>query len=147
MNRVHDILAVKGTTVHTIAAEASVLEAVKKMDQHGIGCLLILDEDGEICGLVAERDVLRRISHLNEDLAQLPVCQIMTEEVIVCKASDSIDTMRRLMKKECLRQVPVVDDDGQLAGILSLGDISAFLINDEECEIRYLHEYIEGRVR
>lgn len=148
MNRVHHILAVKGTKVHKIASTECVLNAIKMMDEHRIGSLLVVEEDGTLCGLIAERDVLRCVLHRPEQqLSEVPVCQIMTDEVIVCKPTDKIDSVRNLMKTKWVRHIPVVDDAGLLQGIVSIGDVNAFMIQEEELEISQLHDYIEGRVR
>ncbi len=148
MNRVHHILAVKGTKVHKIPSTECVLNAIKVMDEHRIGSLLVVEEDGTLCGLIAERDVLRCILHRPEQqLSEVPVCQIMTDEVIVCKPTDKIDSVRNLMKTKWVRHIPVVDDAGRLQGIVSIGDVNAFMIQEEELEISQLHDYIEGRVR
>lgn len=147
MNRVHHILAVKGTKVHKIASTECVLNAIKMMDEHRIGSLLVVEEDGTLCGLIAERDVLRCVLHRPEQqLSEVPVCQIMTDEVIVCKPTDKIDSVHNLMKTKWVRHIPVVDDAGLLQGIVSIGDVNAFMIQ-EELEISQLHDYIEGRVR
>jgi CBS domain-containing protein len=148
MNKVSHILDEKGTTIHTICGNQSVLDAITKMDENQIGCLLVVAENGGLCGLISERDILRCFARNHtQDCLMMPLDQVMTTEVIVCKASDHIDAVRNLMKTKRIRQIPVIDDDGRLAGIVSIGDVSAHLIQEEECEITYLHEYIEGRVR
>jgi CBS domain-containing protein len=148
MNKVSHILDEKGTTIHTICGSQSVLDAITKMDENQIGCLLVIAEDGGLCGLISERDILRCFARNRaQDCLVMPLDEVMTTEVIVCKASDHIDAVRNLMKTKRIRQIPVIDDDGRLQGIVSIGDVNAHLIQEEECEIVYLHEYIEGRVR
>ena len=148
MPLVEDVLAEKRDThVHTIAESASVLDAIKKMIQHRIGCLVVTGEGSTMCGFIAERDVIRRLADVQDDLAQVPVSDIMSRTVIVCAPTDTLNVVRSIMKTRLIRQMPVVNSDGKLVGIISIGDANAYLITNEETEISYLHDYIEGNVR
>jgi CBS domain-containing protein len=148
MPTVKDVLAEKATThVHTIAETASVLDAVEKLNRFRIGCLVVTREDTTISGLIAERDVIRRIGGVQVDLSQVPVSDVMTREVIVCTPADSLNAVRSIMRTQWIRQLPVVDPGGKLLGIISLGDLNAFLISEEDVQISYLHDYIQGKVR
>jgi CBS domain-containing protein len=148
MPTVKDVLAEKETThVHTIAETASVLDAVEKLNRFRIGCLVVTREDTTISGLIAERDVIRRIGGVQVDLSQVPVSDVMTREVIVCTPADSLNAVRSIMRTQWIRQLPVVDPGGKLLGIISLGDLNAFLISEEDVQISYLHDYIQGKVR
>jgi CBS domain-containing protein len=148
MPTVKDVLAEKETThVHTIEETASVLDAVEKLNRFRIGCLVVTREDTTISGLIAERDVIRRIGGVQVDLSQVPVSDVMTREVIVCTPADSLNAVRSIMRTQWIRQLPVVDPGGKLLGIISLGDLNAFLISEEDVQISYLHDYIQGKVR
>lgn len=147
MNRVHHVLSVKGDHVHTISEADSVLEAVKRMNDLKIGCLVVMGEGGSPSGIITERDVLRILPTLANDLSNVAVGDVMTKSVIVCHLDDRIDELRSIMKDRFVRQLPVVADDGKLIGIVSLGDVSAHLIVEEATEIKYLHDYIHGHVR
>jgi CBS domain-containing protein len=148
MSTVNDVLAGKTTAyVHTIAETASVLDAVKAMNQYRIGCLVVTREDTTISGIIAERDVIRRIGCAQEDLSRVPVSDLMEREVIVCTPTDGLDAVRSVMRTQWIRQVPVVDPGGGLVGIISLGDLNAFMLSEGEVEITFLHDYIEGKVR
>ena len=143
MSTVKEILSAKGTHVETISESADVLNAVKKMNAERIGCLVVTGDDDGVKGIVAERDILRRIATTQEDLSHVPVSQVMTRHVIVCRPTDRLNQMRSTMKTHWVRQIPVVDDEGKLQGIISIGDVNAFLIDEEDVEIKYLHDYIE----
>lgn len=147
MSKIREILSVKGSHVHTISDSSHALEAVKKMTDLSIGCLVVISDTDVLCGKITERDVLRRIATGVNDLADVTVGEVMTKRVIVCGLDDEIDLVRSIMKNQYVRQMPVVSDDGRLLGIVSLGDVNSYLIQDEETEIKYLHDYIEGRVR
>ena len=148
MSTVEDVLAGKTTAhVHTIAETASVLDAVQAMNQYRIGCLVVTREDTTISGIIAERDVIRRLGCAQEDLSRVPVSDVMKREVIVCIPSDGLDAVRSVMRTQWIRQVPVVDPDGGLVGIISLGDLNAHMLSEGDVEITFLHDYIEGKVR
>lgn len=147
MTNVHAVLAAKGDHVHTISETSSVLEAVKRMHELKIGCLVVKGDDETPSGMISERDVLRLIATEASDLANVTVEEAMTKSVIVCGPEDRIDEVRSIMKNRFVRQLPVVSADGRLLGIVSLGDVSAHLIGEEETEIKHLHDYIHGQVR
>ena len=148
MSTVKDVLAGKTTAhVHTIAETASVLDAVQAMNRYRIGCLVVTREDTTISGIIAERDVIRRIGCAQEDLSRVPVSDVMEREVIVCTPADGLDAVRSVMRTQWIRQMPVVDPGGGLVGIISLGDLNAFMLSEGEVEITFLHDYIEGKVR
>lgn len=148
MSTVKEVLAEKATThVHRISESSSVLDAVKKMTRYRVGCLVVTREDMTVSGIIAERDVIRRIACVQQDLSQVPVNDVMTREVIVCTPADSVNTVRSIMSTQWIRQMPVVDADGRLLGIVSIGDVNAHLISKDDVEICFLHEYIEGKVR
>ncbi|MDH3716698.1 MAG: CBS domain-containing protein [Planctomycetota bacterium] len=147
MSTVHDILSVKGSLVHTISGSSSVADAIKKMTDKQVGCLVVIRDDSSVSGIISERDVMRRLAAGQEDLSKLPVSDVMTAEVIVCTYSDGLNRVRSIMKTHWVRQIPVIAEDGKLLGIISIGDVNAYLIGEEETEIKYLHDYIHGHVR
>ena len=147
MSRVREVLSVKGDQVHAISETSTVLEAVKKMHELKIGSLVVMGENAAPCGMITERDVLRRIATVGDDLSNVAVGEVMTRSVIVCRPDDPIDKVRSIMKNQYVRQLPVVDDEGSVIGIVSLGDVSAHLIAEEATEIHHMHDYIQGRVR
>src|SRR3979411_2366619 len=125
MPTVKDVLAEKETThVPTSEETASVLDAVENLNRFRIGCLVVTREDTTISGLIAERDVIRRIGGVQVDLSQVPVSDVMTREVIVCTPADSLNAVRAIMRTQWIRQLPVVDPGGKLLGIISLGDLN-----------------------
>jgi CBS domain-containing protein len=147
MSTVEAILATKGTTVWTIPESATVLDAAKMMNQRRIGCLVVTRDDGVVNGIVAERDLLRHAVDWPDRWFGFPVREVMTTDVVVCRPADPLNRVRSIMKTRWLRQIPVVDDEGALLGIVSIGDTNAHLLEQEELEIQYLHDYIHGRVR
>ncbi len=140
-----DILERKGAIIYCISADASVLEATERMNQCRVGALIITDE-GRIAGIFTERDVLRRVVTQQYPPALTPVRQVMTDNVICCRLDTEIDELAAIMRDQRIRHMPVCDEDGDLLGIISLGDINAFYASHQASEIHYLNEYIYGRV-
>jgi CBS domain-containing protein len=145
MSTVSELLMLKGSDVLSISPSASVLEAIRRMNQHQIGALVVIDK-GRVVGMFTERDVLRRV--MSEMLAphRVTVGQVMTTEVICCKPDISVAEAGQLMKDRRIRHIPVCDPDGTLHGVISIGDLNAFYVSAQEQTIHSLTDYIYGRV-
>jgi len=144
MPTVGDILANKGSQIHSIESSATVLEATKRMNQHKIGALVVMDR-GKVAGIFTERDVLRRVLGDEKDPATTRVGQVMTSKVVCCDPDADLDEVATLMKNRRIRHVPVCNGDGRLLGMVSIGDINAAYTSDQEATIHFLNEYIYGR--
>jgi signal-transduction protein with cAMP-binding, CBS, and nucleotidyltransferase domain len=142
MNRVSEILDEKGRDVLRIDGGASVLDAVKQMVEANIGSLLVT-EDGEIAGIVTERDYLRRVT-LEGRSEEAPVREIMTSPLIVVTPETALDECMAMMTDRRIRHLPVVEDD-DVIGIVSIGDIVKFRSKQQSFEIKYLTDYITAR--
>ncbi|HEY3051086.1 MAG TPA: CBS domain-containing protein [Gaiellaceae bacterium] len=140
MNRVSEILGDKGHEVLRIQADAPVLEAVKQMVEANIGSLLV-EKDGEVAGIVTERDYLRRVAHEGPTGDEVTVEEIMSSPLIVVNPETPIDECMALMTDRRIRHVPVVGD-GDVVGIVSIGDVVKFKSKQQSFEIRYLTDYI-----
>jgi len=145
MSNVQTILANKGRHIWTIEKEATVLQAATLMNEHKIGALVVT-EGGRIAGMFTERDVLRRIVGEQRNPARTTVAEVMTAEVICCSMETTLDEASGAMKNRRIRHLPVVDDDGQLLGLVSIGDLNAHRQAVQEQTIFMLHEYMFGRV-
>ena len=151
MPAVSRILADKGSQVHAISAQASVLEAAELMNTHKIGALVVAEGDARadvaagVVGIVTERDVLRRAVARRRDPAETRVSEIMTREVICCQVDTPLKEARNLFMQKKIRHLPVLDERGRLAGLISIGDINAHELDGTQLEIQYLHEYLMGR--
>jgi CBS domain-containing protein len=140
MNEVSEILGDKGHDVLRIDAEASVLEAVKRMVEANIGSLLVT-KGGEITGIVTERDYLRRVALEGPTDDEVTVEEIMSSPLVVVTPETAIDECMALMTDRRIRHVPVVDG-GEVVGIVSIGDVVKFKSKQQSFEIKYLTEYI-----
>jgi len=141
MNQVSEILGDKGQEVLEIEADASALEAVKRMVEANIGSLLVRD-DAEIAGIVTERDYLRSVALKGPTDEQVTVREIMSSPLIVVSPETTIDECMALMTDRRIRHVPVVGEDGDVVGIVSIGDVVKFKSKQQSFEIRYLTDYI-----
>ena len=135
-----EILGDKGREVLEIDADATVLEAVRKMVDANIGSLLVTD-GGEIAGIVTERDYLRRVAHEGPTGNDVAVREIMSSPLIIVGPETEIDECMALMTDRRIRHVPVVDE-GAVVGIVSIGDLVKFKSKQQSFEIRYLTDYI-----
>jgi CBS domain-containing protein len=145
MATVRDLLAVKGSHVLTISPDATVYDAAVLMNEHKIGSLVVLDE-GRVRGIITERDILQKLVGERRDPTLTPVRDVMTIGVVCCRPYTTVDESRAVMKNRRIRHTPVVDDDGQLQGLISIGDLNAHQANSQEMTIHLLQEYIFGHV-
>jgi CBS domain-containing protein len=140
MNRVSEILGDKGREVLKIDAEASALDAVRQMVGANIGSLLVTD-GGEVTGIVTERDYLRRVAEEGPADENVTVRDIMSSPLVVVSPQTGIDECMAVMTDRRIRHLPVVDN-GDVIGIVSIGDVVKFKSKQQSFEIRYLTDYI-----
>lgn len=140
MNKVSEILGDKGRDVLKIDAEASALDAVKQMVDANIGSLLVTDGD-DVTGIVTERDYLRRVAHEGPADDSVSVRDIMSSPLIVVSTDTEIDECMAVMTDRRIRHLPVVEE-GDVVGVVSIGDVVKFKSKQQSFEIRYLTDYI-----
>jgi CBS domain-containing protein len=145
MATVKDILAGKSSVVHTVQASATVLEATQIMNERRIGSVVVMEGDS-MAGMFSERDVLRRVVAEERLPSQVLIREVMTTDVICCPPNTDIDKVSRIMRDHRVRHIPVLDDDGRLLGLISIGDVNAYHASDQEATIHHLHDYIHGRI-
>lgn len=136
------ILSRKGTSVVTIAPEATVLQAMRLLMEHRIGGVVVTREDAPV-GILTERDVLRIGA---EDPAQLATCSVetsMTRDLITGDPEDSLEQVMDVMTENRIRHLPILVD-GKLAGIVSIGDVVNEARRAAESENQHLRTYIYG---
>ena len=137
------LLKNKGRTVHAVDPEATVLDAVRKMNQERIGALLVMSGN-DLVGIFTERDVLTRVVDQRRDPAATRVAEVMTAKpVVVTAAATIIEAMAIVSEKRC-RHLPVVDE-GRLVGLVSAGDLTHWVTRGHEYQIQDLVNYITGK--
>ncbi|MBO0826289.1 MAG: CBS domain-containing protein [Streptosporangiales bacterium] len=139
--RINDILRAKGTAVATIGPDEPVRALLASLAEHNVGALVVSGDGGAVTGIVSERDVARGL-HANPGLLDAPVSTIMTVDVHTCAPEAGIEDLMRLMTDQHVRHVPVVTEDGALAGIVSIGDVVKNRIGQLEFEKEQLEGYI-----
>jgi len=151
--QIRDILQEKGTKVVTIDVESTIHDAIGKLNEHGIGALIVMGEGDEIAGIITERDILRKCGdncvHLTEpakpEKTACPslVKDAMTTDLIIGVPDDDPNYVMGIMTKNHIRHLPIMDD-GNLTGIISIGDLVNANLEEQVYENRTLRDYIHG---
>jgi CBS domain-containing protein len=136
------VLRDKGSKVETIAADASVLDAVHRLGEKRIGALLVT-EGGRIAGIMSERDVIYCLRNHGPDVLQSPVSQVMTAPAITAQTSMTVLSALALMTQRRIRHLPIVED-GDLKGIVSIGDLVKHRMERIEAEAEAMRTYIQS---
>lgn len=139
---VGDILRIKDSTVYNTTPDTKMLDAITHLNKHNIGSLLVLDNN-TLVGIVTERDVLHAIGNDSDNLNNLFVRDLMTEELITCSPSENLDKIMVLMTEKRIRHLPVLDES-ELQGIISIGDVVKARLQEIESEAQELKDYIRG---
>ena len=137
------ILDRKGTEVATIDRDANVLDAAAAMNQHRIGALVVISGDN-VVGIFTERDILNRVVARERRPSETRVGEVMTTPTACCRRDTPLTECRTIMTSKRVRHLPVVEED-KLYGLISIGDIMAHEVVDQQTTIEYLHEYLYGR--
>ncbi len=143
MSLVKEILNRKGHDVATVGPQESVMEAVRRMHEHNIGGMLVV-ENGAVVGIFSERDLLNRIVFKGLDPEKTPVSQVMSSPVAYVNPETEIAECRMAMTQKRIRHLPVIQE-GKLVGVISIGDIVAWELAEQQTTIKYLNQYIYGR--
>jgi CBS domain-containing protein len=141
--RIYELLRTKGFHVITVRPSATVHEVVELLEEYNLGAVVVSADGREVSGIVTERDIVRKLLEGTDFLAG-PVSAIMTSEVQTCTAKDSVQSLMSIMTERRIRHLPVVDDHGRLAGIVSIGDAVKSHINQIEFERDQLQGYVSG---
>jgi len=142
--KIRDIIAKKGSKVVSVKQYDSLAKAVRTMTDRNVGSALVMDESGQIRGVITERDVLRYCADLTCSLSEAKVSSLMTTDILVAVPNDDVETMIGTMVEGRFRHLPVVEG-GKLFGVVSMGDLVKSQLKDVKIENRHLKDYIEGR--
>jgi len=135
------VLGHKGNDVETIAPETMVIAAVHKMNAHKIGALLVVDGERPV-GIFTERDVLVRVVAAGLDPKTTPVSEVMTRNPVVVQSTVTVKEALFVISTKRCRHLPVVDDGGGVRGLISIGDLTSWLVRDQQRTIEDLHDYM-----
>jgi CBS domain-containing protein len=142
-----EILQSKGYLVHTIGSTASLDDVVQMLVRRNCGSLIVTDGTspaaGQMVGIITERDILKACAQHGAALAQLNVGDVMTRNVAIGSPSDSVEDTMGLMTERRIRHLPVIED-GQLLGLVSIGDVVKMHHDRLTMENHYLKSYLQG---
>jgi CBS domain-containing protein len=141
-SRLAAILEKKGREVHSIDPEVTVSEAVKAMNDHHIGALLVV-AGGRPAGMFTERDVLVRVVAADRDPATTSVAEVMTRDLLVVGSETTVEEAMAVCTQKRCRHLPVMEGD-EVLGMISNGDLSRWVSESQGTEIKELVRYIRG---
>ena len=140
---VKQILASKGSDIVTIGPSTKIADIAGLMRDKRIGAVIVLDDNAHITGIVSERDVTRGLADHGADVLSMTADRIMTAEVVTCRPDDGVADLMKKMTAGRFRHLPVVSE-GKMMGIVSIGDIVKFRLEELESEASQLQDYIAG---
>ena len=141
--RVRDLLGRKPSTLITVDPAAPLQNAVRLLIEHGIGGLPVVTPDGVVVGFVAERDVVRAVHGHQGTVHQLPIQQVM-RPTPACDAEESLEDAMRRMTSQRQRHL-VVQDNGRLIGVVSVGDVVKYRLEQLETETGVLRDHVAAQ--
>lgn len=141
---VKDLLAAKGSDVICIHPNISVFEANKVLVNNNVGAVLVRDDDDKLAGIYTERDVLKQSVRRSDHLKTTLVKDVMTTDLIIGLPEDQVDYLMWIMTTNKIRHIPILEN-GDIKGIISIGDLVKSQLHDARYENRYLKDYIMGK--
>jgi CBS domain-containing protein len=143
LDRVSMLLREKGNAIYSLPPDATVYSAIELMADKGVGALLIIDGD-RLVGIISERDYARKIILQGKSSSDTFVREIMTLSPITIRCEDNVDEAMRRMTENRIRHLPVIDSEGRVAGMLSIGDLVKWIVTSQDETIEHLQHYIAG---
>lgn len=141
---VASLLATKGRAVFTIAQSARLTDAIGKLHDERVGALIVTGDTPPFAGLLSERDIVRHLATVGAERLGDPVSALMTTDVVTCTTQTTMIELMGLMTEGRIRHIPVVED-GELVGLVSIGDVVKARLDELEREKRDLLEYVSAR--
>ena len=137
------LLEQKGDAVYAVRPQDTVHHAVTVLRDKRIGALLVTDQNGDMQGILSERDIVRKLAETPGQTLPQQVDGLMTREVTTCAPADALETILRKMTDGKFRHMPVLDD-GKLCGMITIGDVVNFRLNELEYESLRMKQMIVG---
>ena len=141
---IESILTSKGREVRTIEPDAAVAETLRRMRQERIGAVVVSDDQTSIAGIISERGIMDALADRGVAVLGERVASVMTGKVFTCSRQDRVSAVMALMTNQRIRHVPVVEHDGRLCGIVSIGDVVKHRLDEIRGEAEAMREYISG---
>ena len=137
------ILAQKGNEVVTVSSQSTLADAVDILAMRKIGAVVVVDKGQTVCGILSERDIVRQIAETGAEALSGSVSHCMTSNVVSCDTSETIDGVMEKMTAGRFRHLPVIED-GNLVGLISIGDVVKLKIEQAERDANEMKRYIAG---
>ena len=141
MGTVRHILQNKGNAVYTVNASTCVYEALEDMEDKNLGALVVVESDGKLIGIFTERDYARKVILKGRSSKETTVGDIMTDRPVFVNPDTKIEECMQLMTNKYIRHLPVLENNA-LVGVISIGDLVKFVINEKDFIIENLEHYI-----
>ena len=142
MNTINQILDAKGHDVWSIGPEATVYDAIALMAEKGIGALLVTDA-GKPVGIISERDYARKVILKDKSSKETKIKDIMTSSIVFASSTQTVEKCMAIMTENHIRHLPVTED-GQVCGMIAIGDLVKSIIADQKFQIEQLEHYVSG---
>ena len=136
------ILSHKGSDVLTIEPAADLAAAARLLVERRIGALVVTGVDNRVVGILSERNIVRAFAERGAKALAVPVAEVMTRTVVTCGLAETVSEIMERMTAGKFRHVPVVDEQGRLAGIVSIGDVVKWRLDEMKHESGALRDYI-----
>jgi CBS domain-containing protein len=136
------VLKEKGQTIWSVHPEVSVYDAIEMMANKHVGALLVIS-DGNLVGIISERDYARKVILQDRSSKQTPVKDIMTSPVIVARPDHTVEDCMRVMTDNRIRHLPVIENE-KVLGVVSIGDLVKWVVSAQAETIQHLQRYITG---
>lgn len=141
---VKQVLEKKGSVTYAVTPDTSVFDALALMALHDIGAVLVTDT-GRLVGIFTERDYARKLVLKGLSSKNVKVGEMMTKDVATIEPSEKISAVMNTMTRRRFRHLPVLDN-GQVVGIVTIGDVVKAVIEEQEETIKHLANYIAGDI-
>ena len=138
---IDQILNDKGREIISIKADSSLSDAARMLDEKRIGAVVALSDDGDIVGVLSERDIVRHVARNGEAALKIEVGDAMTRDVITIESTTKVEEAMQLMTDRRVRPLPVLRND-RLIGVVSIGDLVKWKIAETEAEAEAMKSYI-----
>jgi CBS domain-containing protein len=136
------ILRDKGGQVYSVAESATLKEAAELLDARKVGAMVILNEGGQLAGVISERDIVRAVARVGAAALKSSVAESMTRSVVTARPSETVEAAMERMTDRRIRHLPVVEG-GRLLGVISIGDLVKWRIAEATAEVAAIRSYIQ----